>query len=119
MISKHSRSKHLLQGEKAEQLACQYLLKHGLQVIDKNFRCKQGELDLIMQDQQTLVIVEVRFRKSNKYGGAVESITAKKQSRIIASTQYYVQRNNVSSPIRFDVIAMSSDTDINWIKNAF
>jgi putative endonuclease len=113
------RPSHLLRGDKSEQLAYQYLLKQGLHVVDKNFRCKHGELDLIMRDQQTLVFVEVRFRQSNKYGGALESITQKKQSRIIATTQYYLLINKINSPVRFDVITMSNDTDINWIKNAF
>lgn len=113
------RPLHLLQGERSEQLACSYLLKQGLQLIEKNFHCKYGEIDLIMKDAETLVIIEVRFRKSNKYGGALESISQKKQSRIIASTQYYLSSNNINSLIRFDVITMSSDTDINWIKNAF
>ena len=113
------RSSHLLRGEKSEQLACEFLLKQGLQTVDKNFRCRYGELDLVMRDIQTLVIVEVRFRKSNTYGGALESITPKKQSRIIAATQFYLLQNKINSPIRFDVITMSNDTDINWIKNAF
>ena len=110
---------HLIRGEKSEQIACQYLIGQGLQTIDKNFRCKYGELDLIMRENKTLVIVEVRFRKSNTYGGALESITQKKQSRIIAATEYYLLINKINNPIRFDVVAMSNDTDINWIKNAF
>lgn len=113
------RPLHLVRGDKSEQLACQFLLKQGLLVLEKNFRCKHGELDLIMRDKQTLVIVEVRFRQSNKYGGALESITQKKQSRIIAATQYYLLLNKINSPIRFDVVTMSNDTDINWIINAF
>ena len=72
-----------------------------------------------MKDNETLVIIEVRFRKSNKYGGALESISRKKQSRIIATTQYYLSTHKVNSSIRFDAITMSSNTDINWIKNAF
>ncbi len=113
------RPSHLLRGENSEKLACEFLLRQGLQIVDKNFRCKYGELDLIMRDIKTLVIVEVRFRKSSKYGGALESITHKKQSRIIAATQYYLLKNKTNSPIRFDVITMSNDADINWIKNAF
>ena len=113
------RPSHLLRGEKSEQQACHYLLAQGLQLIEKNFQCKQGELDLIMRDDKTIVIVEVRYRQSNKYGGALESITKKKQSRIIASTEYYLLKNKINSPIRFDVVAMSGDRDINWIKNAF
>ncbi len=118
MLKKH-RPSHLLRGEKSEQQACHYLLAQGLQLIEKNFQCKQGELDLIMRDDKTIVIVEVRYRQSNKYGGALESITKKKQSRIIASTEYYLLKNKINSLIRFDVVAMSGDRDINWIKNAF
>jgi putative endonuclease len=113
------RPLHLIRGEKSEQLACAYLLKQGFVLIKKNFQCKYGELDLIMKDSETLVIVEVRFRKSNQYGGALESITLKKQSRIIATTQYYLSTHKVKSQIRFDVVALSNDNDINWIKNAF
>lgn len=119
ILSNKLRPKHLIRGEQSEQQACDYLLKQGLTLIEKNFSCKYGELDLLMFDQQTMVIVEVRFRKSNKFGGALESITAKKQSRIIAATQYYLSQKKLQSAIRFDVIAMSSESDINWIKNAF
>ncbi len=113
------RSSHLMRGEKSEQIALQYLVKQGLIAIDKNYHCKHGELDLIMRDQQTLVIIEVRYRKSKKFGGAEESITATKQSRIIATTQHYLLVNKIKSAIRFDVIAMSGNNEINWIKNAF
>ncbi len=113
------RPLHLLQGEKSEQQAYDFLLQQGLQLVEKNFSCKYGEIDLIMKDAETLIIVEVRYRKSNKYGGAIESISQKKQSRIIATTQYYLSSHKVNSKIRFDVIAMSKNADINWIKNAF
>lgn len=118
-IQKLFRPKHIIRGEQSEQLALKYLLNKGLTIVTQNFRCKYGEIDLIMRDQKTLVIVEVRFRKSNKYGGALESITVKKQSRIITTTQYYLLTHNVDSPIRFDVVTLSNDNDINWIKNAF
>lgn len=118
MLNK-ARSAHLIRGEQAEQLACNHLLQQGLQLIARNFRCYHGELDLIMQEAQTLVIVEVRFRKSNKYGGALESITKAKQSRIIAATSYYLMQNNLRYATRFDVITIANDARINWIKNAF
>ena len=116
---KKTRPLHLIRGEKSEQQACQFLLDQGLQLIEKNFSCQYGELDLIMQDNKTLVIVEVRFRKSDTFGGAIESITRKKQSRIIATTQFYLSQYKINSLVRFDVISMSSNTDTNWIKNAF
>jgi len=113
------KATHLLQGEMAEQLALNYLSQQGLQLRERNFRCRLGELDLIMTDKQTLVIVEVRFRKNNHYGSAAESVTVSKQSRIIAATQVYLSRNQSDGAIRFDVVAISGDLVINWIKNAF
>ena len=114
-----AKAAHLLRGESAEEHAHNFLIKQGLKPVCRNFRCKQGELDLIMTDQQTLVIIEVRFRKTDKYGSAVESITPKKQSRIIAATYVYLSSCKTDCPIRFDVIAISGNDHINWIKDAF
>ncbi len=114
-----AKAAHLLRGESAEQQAHSFLIKQGLRPVSRNFRCKQGELDLIMTDKQTLVIVEVRFRKTDRYGSAAESVTPAKQSRIIAATQFYLSTQKTDWPIRFDVIAMSGNGSINWIKNAF
>ena len=111
---------HLQKGDNAEQQALNYLKKQGLNLVCSNFRCKAGELDLVMKDGATLVIVEVRFRKSEQFGGALASITRQKQARIVAATQHYVIINNLSHcAIRFDVVAISGDSRINWIKNAF
>ncbi|MCQ8179656.1 YraN family protein [Methylomonas sp. SURF-1] len=111
---------HLQKGAGAEQRAAVYLQQQGLQLICSNFRCKQGELDLVMRDGAVLVIVEVRYRKSEQFGGALASITAQKQARIVAATQHYVIINNLSHcAIRFDVVAISGDNRLNWIKNAF
>jgi putative endonuclease len=114
-----SKAAHLLRGENAEELAHNFLIKQGLKPVCRNFRCKQGELDLIMTDQQTLVIIEVRFRKTDTYGSAVESNTPKKQSRIMAATHVYLSSRKTDCPIRFDVAAISGNGHINWIKNAF
>lgn len=114
-----TKAAHLICGENAEELAHHFLINAGLKPVARNFRCKQGELDLIMTDNQTLVIIEVRYRKSDRYGSAVESVTSAKQSRIIAATQFYLSIKKTDSPIRFDVVAISGDGSINWIKNAF
>jgi putative endonuclease len=114
-----AKAAHLIRGENAEQQAYNFLVDKGLKPVSRNFRCKQGELDLIMTDQQTLVIIEVRFRKSDKYGSATESITRTKQSRIIAATHVYLSTRKTDNPIRFDVIAISGNGNINWIQNAF
>jgi putative endonuclease len=116
-----SKTAHLTSGKIAEETAHQFLLAQGLKPVARNFRCKQGELDLIMQDQRTLVIIEVRYRKSDRYGSAAETVTTTKQSRIIAATHCYLsqspQHNNC--PIRFDVVALSGNGVLDWIKNAF
>lgn len=114
-----AKAAHLQQGESAETFALQFLSRKGLKLIRRNFRCPQGELDLLMQDGATLVIVEVRYRKSDRYGSAAESVTRSKQSRIIATTQIYLSQQKMDCPLRFDVVALSGDGSINWIKNAF
>lgn len=114
-----SKAIHLVRGELAEKQALVYLLSQGLTLVSKNYRCKHGELDLIMKDNNTLVIVEVRFRKTNKYGSALETITSAKQSRIINTTHIYLSELGENQSIRFDVVAISGDGTIEWIKNAF
>lgn len=91
----------------------------GLSLVCRNYRSPYGEIDLIMAEVTTLVIIEVRFRHSDKYGSALESITPKKQSRIIATTQHYLSSRRTDSPIRFDVVALSGDGSLQWVKNAF
>lgn len=113
------KAAHLLRGAHAEKLAHEYLLAQGLQSVTRNFRCLYGELDLIMRDANTLVIIEVRYRKNNQYGGALASITQKKQQRIIASTQVYLIENKLDCPVRFDVVAMTANNQLDWLKNAF
>lgn len=120
MLFGKAKAAHLLTGDKAEQQALQYLQKQGLRLLTGNFRCKFGELDLVMMDGDTLVIVEVRYRKSAQFGGALASITAQKQARIVAATQHYVIIHGLSHcAIRFDVVAISGDNRLDWIKNAF
>jgi len=120
MLFGKRKAAHLEKGESAEQRALAYLQQQGLQWLSSNFRCKQGELDLVMRDGQNLVIVEVRFRQSERFGGALGSITRQKQARIVAATQHYVIIHQYSDcAIRFDVVAIDGDGRINWIKNAF
>ena len=120
------KAHHLITGETAEHDACDYLRKNNLQLITRNYRCRFGEIDLIMHDQQTLVFVEVRYRKNSLYGSGAESITQAKQNKLIKTASYYLQQNNQASRYssRFDVISMShststNETKIDWIKDAF
>jgi putative endonuclease len=114
-----SKAAHLISGKTAEDQACDFLIKAGMQLITRNFRCKAGELDLIMKDGSALVIVEVRYRKSDVYGSALESVTLTKQKKIIAATHYYLSAVKTDTAVRFDIVAISGSSNINWIKNAF
>jgi len=100
--------------------ALQYLQQQGLRWLASNYRCKLGELDLLLWEGNTLVVVEVRYRKNDHYGGAAASITDQKQQRIIKATQHYVIMHNLNQvAVRFDVVALTAGKPLEWIKNAF
>ena len=114
------QAKHLEQGNLAENTAATFLQQKGLILLEKNFRCKYGEIDLVMRDGNTLVFVEVRLRSSEQFGGAGSSINHTKQQKLSRTAEYYLQAHGDNN-CRFDAILMQS-TDINaveWIKNAF
>ena len=115
-------------GAHYEHIAGQFLLQNGHQLIEKNFCCKLGEIDLITQDPLGyLVFVEVRFRASERFGGALASVSANKQLRLRRAAATYLNSNPRfhSKHCRFDIIAIStadtgaSGQKINWIKSAF
>ena len=123
-LSSFFNKKPLSIGNKAEKFALLFLKKQGLTFIDKNFFYRRGEIDLIMMDKQQLVFIEVRYRKSKKYGSALESVTQQKQQRIIKTSQYFLLKNKQyrQSALRFDVIAFQKDistASMTWIKAAF
>lgn len=114
----------LRRGAVAESRAEHWLSQQGLKPHDRNVRCRLGEIDLIMRDGATMVMVEVRQRANNAYGGAAASVTVHKQRRLIAATRWWLSRHPQfsASPIRFDVIAIDGDAahnPIQWIKGAF
>ncbi len=118
LSKKLTRRKKL--GNDAEQQACKYLLSQGLTLVEKNFSIKAGEVDLIMRDGETLVFVEVRYRKNVDFGGAAASVTPKKQQRIIKAALTYQQKHAPQSSMRFDVVAIEGDNkELNWISSAF
>ncbi len=118
--SAQQRLKTITRGAWAEEQASQYLQEKGLQLITKNYRCKCGEIDLIMQQKNIIIFVEVRYRKNNFFGSAAESIDRRKQAKLIATAKHYLQSNKTVAqhPSRIDVIAMTGTTQIEWIKNA-
>ncbi|MDR0934282.1 MAG: YraN family protein [Burkholderiaceae bacterium] len=104
------------QGQAGEDAALAWLQQQGLTLIRRNFRCRMGEIDLIMQDGRTLVFVEVRQRASRGFGGAAASITRTKQLRLIKTAQLFLQKLNTTPASRFDAIALDGGK-ITWLKN--
>ncbi|MBE5845404.1 MAG: YraN family protein [Butyrivibrio sp.] len=112
-------------GDYYETLACDYLRENGLKIIQKNFRCRQGEIDIIARDGKYLVFTEVKFRKGNRFGTAEAAVDYKKQNVISRVSDFYRKRFGISDDTcqRFDVVALDLDDDealhIRWHKNAF
>lgn len=107
-------------GARAEQLAATFLQRRGLTVLERNFRCRVGEIDLILRDGATVVFVEVRLRKNGAFGGAGASITPHKQHKLRLAAQYYLQTLPTEPPCRFDVLLLDrlDENAVEWIKNA-
>jgi putative endonuclease len=106
-------------GREAEELALRFLTGAGMRLRSRNYACRLGEIDLILQDGDTLVFVEVRQRRSNAFGGARESITAHKQDKLIATARHYLSRQRQTPPCRFDAVLVDARGQIEWIRNAF
>ena len=103
-------------GKIAEQAAVVYLQQHGLRIIKQNYACRHGEIDIIAEDNNTLVFVEVRQRQ--RFLDAAESIIAAKQQRLITAASHYLSNDN-EQLCRFDAILIDGNGDIVWLRHAF
>lgn len=102
-----------------EQRALAHLREQGLRLITRNYRCKGGEIDLIMETRRgETVFVEVRVRNHGSFGGAAESVNQRKQQRLIVAAQHYLCRLPALPPCRFDVVAIDGD-HMTWLSDAF
>jgi len=112
-------------GFDAERLAAQFLQRQGLTQVTQNFRCRLGEIDLIMLDKNCLVFIEVRFRSSNQFSRAGLTVDIHKQRKLIRSAALFLAKRArwANSVVRFDVVAIDADEQgkqyIEWIKDAF
>ena len=118
------QAEHLRRGAAAEALAAAHLAGRGLAILARNVRCRGGEVDLIADDAGCVVFVEVRLRKSARFGGAAASITATKQRRVILAAQHWLTgagRAHAQRPCRFDAVLLDGldATRIEWIRGAF
>lgn len=108
-------------GQQYEQLALQYLQQQGLVLVQQNYQCKAGEIDLVMRDAATLVFVEVKYRASSAFGGALAAVSYTKQQKLLRTSRWYLQQHRLSNtPCRLDVLAIegSAPYQYQWLKNA-
>ena len=112
-------------GLRYEDRAREFLQQRGLELLQSNFRCRLGEIDLIMRDGNTVCFIEVKFRGSTDFGGAAASITPSKQRKIIKTALFYLSRHErlARQALRFDALLIQRHNDnrldFNWIENAF
>lgn len=121
---KSNKTKTTITGAAIEDAAAAWLQTRGLRCIARNFRCRGGEIDLIMRDDRSLVFIEVRLRNREEFGTAAESVTAAKQRRVVHAAQYYLatHTNSVDQACRFDVIAAKHNGENivwEWVQDAF
>ncbi len=106
-------------GDDAEKIAINYLQQKGLRLIDRNYHSRRGEIDIIMEDAGTLAFIEVKYRQSERFGNAAEMVTPQKQRKIIATALHYLQQQKRDWACRFDVVTITPENGVNWIKGAF
>lgn len=112
-------------GDHAEQLAFGFLRNQGLRPVTRNYRCRHGEVDLIMLDDDCLVFVEVRYRSGRSFARAVLTVDDHKQRKLVRAAEMFLatRRNFAGNPARFDVIGVDRDGDgrttVEWLRNAF
>lgn len=110
-------------GRYGESVACQYLEKQNYKILERNFSCRNGEVDIIAKDGNEVVFCEVKTRRSLKFGLPCEAVIKQKQNHILAVSKYYLYKKRIlNAAIRFDVIEVylkNAKVYINQIKNAF
>ncbi len=108
------------QGNDFESLAADYLRRNGMRILEQNFYCKMGELDIVARDGEYLVFVEVKYRKNRRAGSAAEAVNFNKMRKISRCADVYMMQKRVSenTSVRFDVIAIE-EGHLTHFKNAF
>jgi putative endonuclease len=115
---------HLKSGQRAEELALAALQARGLTLLERNYSCPQGELDLVLLDGPCLVVVEVRYRRDASHGSAAETVGPDKRRKLTLATQHFLRSHTElrRKPLRFDVVAVAGEGEsvaVEWIQDAF
>lgn len=110
-----------MKGADAEDRALEYLQQQGLSLLLRNYRAPGGEIDLVMLQAKTLVVIEVRKRSASRFGSAAESVDSRKRARIILATRWLLAKKPEWSKlnVRFDVVTLDAEQQIDWIRSAF
>lgn len=109
-------------GDRYEDIALAHLQRAGLQLVARNVTFRHGEIDLVMRDGKDVVFVEVRYRRSSRFGDGIDSIGPSKRARLIRAAQSFLADNPTLArqACRFDVVALvESDPQPEWLRNAF
>lgn len=119
-----SLAPHLQSGQWAEELALKTLEARGLKLLERNYRCPQGELDLVLLDGGCLVVAEVRYRRDANHGSAAETVGPDKRRKLTLATQHFLRSHADlrRKPLRFDVVAVAGEGEsaaVEWIQDAF
>jgi len=116
------KAPHLQTGEKGENIACEYLLNKGFTLIEKNWRFKRTEIDIIAKEKDTVVFIEVKTRSNTKFGFPEVFVSVKKQKDICFAANHYLESNNLDNKVRFDIIAINripNNWEIEHLEDAF
>lgn len=107
-------------GADRESQAAEYLERQGMRIVERNYRCRQGEIDLIGWHQGYLVFVEVKYRAGTAKGYAAEAVDGRKQRRVCRAADYYRYSHKIGDAfgVRYDVVAIQGE-EVSWIQNAF
>ncbi|HEV7165128.1 MAG TPA: YraN family protein [Gammaproteobacteria bacterium] len=119
-----SLAPHLESGQRAEELALKTLEARGLKLLARNYSCPLGELDLVLLDQGSLVVVEVRYRRDESRGSAAETVGPEKRRKLTRATEHFLRSHADlrRKPLRFDVAAVTGEGEalaVEWIQDAF
>ncbi len=105
-------------GRAGEEIACEYLREQGYSIIERNWRCRFGEIDIVARDGDEIAFVEVKSRSRPGYGGPVEALTRRKRERIITAARMYLSQTESDLAVRFDLVAIQGE-DVSLFKGAF
>lgn len=108
-------------GAKYEEIAADYLMQQGYEILERNHRNPYGELDIVAKKDGMLIYVEIKFRSSSRYGEPLEAVDIRKQKRVSRAGLYHYARHGImgNMPCRFDVIGIDKDGSIRHVRNAF